>query len=60
MISAMNDVAKEGHLDIVQYFHENRSDGRSINDMDNASTEGHLDVVEFCIKTESNDVQSKQ
>ena len=45
--AAMDSTAGEGHLDIVQWLHHNRTEGCTIAAMDNAAGEGHLDIVQW-------------
>ncbi|EGG18575.1 hypothetical protein DFA_04069 [Cavenderia fasciculata] len=44
---AMNDAAYNGHLDIIKFLHENRSEGCSINAINYAAFSGHFSVVEW-------------
>ena len=43
----MNLVAWSGHLDVVMWLHENRTEGCSYKAMDWAAGKGHLDVVKW-------------
>ena len=42
--------AENGHLDVVKFLHENRTEGCTKYAMDYASRNGHLDVVKFLRK----------
>ena len=42
-----NACAKNGHLEIVKFLHENRSEGCTAWTMDFAAENGHLEVVKF-------------
>ncbi|CAN0277170.1 unnamed protein product, partial [Discosporangium mesarthrocarpum] len=44
---AMDSAAGNGHLEVVKWLHQNRSEGCSWQAMDEAATNGHLDVVSF-------------
>lgn len=44
---AMDLAARYGHLDVVQWLHEHRSEGCSKYAMNWAAAFGHLDVVQF-------------
>ena len=44
---AMDWAAQEGHLQVVKWLHENRSEGCTSDAMDGAAQEGHLDVVKW-------------
>ena len=39
--------AKYGHLDVVKWLHENRTEGCSVAAMDWAAKNGHLEVVKW-------------
>ncbi|KAL3657617.1 hypothetical protein V7S43_017421 [Phytophthora oleae] len=43
----MDAAALRGHLEVVQWLHENRSEGCSVHAMDSAAAGGHLDVVKW-------------
>ena len=43
----MDWAAKNGHLDVVVWLHENRTEGCSVEAMDWAAKNGHLDVVKW-------------
>ncbi|KAJ0412050.1 hypothetical protein ATCC90586_004596 [Pythium insidiosum] len=44
---ALDLAATNGHLEMVRYLHETRSEGGSVAAMDGAARHGHLHVVEF-------------
>lgn len=44
---AMDGAAANGHLDVVQWLHENRQEGCSIRAMNHAALNGHLEVVKW-------------
>ncbi|EQC24775.1 hypothetical protein SDRG_17335 [Saprolegnia diclina VS20] len=44
---AMNKAAANGHLEVVRFLHEHRSEGCTTVAMDDAATNGHLEVVQF-------------
>ncbi|OQR94043.1 hypothetical protein ACHHYP_01897 [Achlya hypogyna] len=44
---ALNAAAEAGHLGVVRFLHDHRSEGCSTHAMDYAARNGHLDVVEF-------------
>lgn len=44
---AMDNAARSGHLEMVKWLHENRSEGCSTRAMDGAASSGHLEVVEW-------------
>lgn len=44
---AMNYAAQYGHLDVVKFLHEHRTEGCTVNAMTYAATEGHLEIVKF-------------
>ncbi|TMW58647.1 hypothetical protein Poli38472_010206 [Pythium oligandrum] len=44
---AMDGAAEKGHLDMVKYLHETRTEGCTSVAMDNAAMNGHLDVVKW-------------
>ncbi|GAX84523.1 hypothetical protein CEUSTIGMA_g11944.t1 [Chlamydomonas eustigma] len=44
---AMDDAARDGHLDVVIWLHFNRTEGCTENAMDKAARYGHLDVVKW-------------
>lgn len=44
---AMDKAAAGGHLDVLQWLHENRHEGCSIRAMNHASLHGHLHVVRW-------------
>eukprot|EP01133_Synstelium_polycarpum_P018217 gene18217-21786_t len=46
--NTMNAAAQEGHIDIVKYLMENRTEGCS-NALDYAVDKGHLDVVRYLV-----------
>lgn len=39
--------ASKGHLEIVKWLHEHRSEGCTVLAMDMAASEDHLDIVQF-------------
>lgn len=43
----MNFAAGNGHLELVQWFHENRTEGCTALAMTNAASNGHLKVVKW-------------
>ncbi len=43
---AMNWAAKNGHLNIVQWLHDNRREGCSVKAMNWAAKNGHLNIVQ--------------
>jgi ankyrin repeat protein len=43
----MNWAARNGHLEVVKFLHENRSEGCTEKAMDWAAKNGHLEVVEY-------------
>jgi hypothetical protein len=45
--NAMNFASQNGHLDVVIWLHENRTEGCTKHAMNWASINGHLDVVQF-------------
>lgn len=45
--SAMDKAAESGQLDLVKWFHTNRSEGCTTRAMDKAAELGHLDVVRW-------------
>ncbi|KAF0711671.1 Aste57867_5146 [Aphanomyces stellatus] len=47
----MDDAARNGHLDVVQWLHGHSSVGCSFRAIDGAATYGHLDVVKFLLET---------
>ncbi|GMF34007.1 unnamed protein product [Phytophthora lilii] len=44
---AMDGAAANGHLEIVQYLHTQRTEGCTVAAMDGAARNGHMQVVEF-------------
>ncbi|CAB1119820.1 unnamed protein product [Ectocarpus sp. CCAP 1310/34] len=44
---AMDEAAKNGHLDVLVWLHENRQEGCTGGAMDMASRHGHLEVLKF-------------
>lgn len=46
-VTAMDLAAANGHLHVVQWLHENRSEGCTTAAMDGAAEAGHLEVVEW-------------
>ncbi|RHY16336.1 hypothetical protein DYB36_006238 [Aphanomyces astaci] len=44
---ALNAAATNGHLDVVTFLHDSRSDGCTTDAMDGAATNGHLNIVTF-------------
>lgn len=44
---AMDEAAKNGHLDVVTWLHEHRQEGCTGGAMDMAGRHGHLDVLKF-------------
>jgi hypothetical protein len=52
--SAMADAARNGHLEVVKWLHDNRSEGCTTRAMDDAAYNGHLDVIKWlhCNRTE--------
>ncbi|KAJ3414433.1 Peptide-methionine (S)-S-oxide reductase [Chytridiales sp. JEL 0842] len=47
---AMNIAAEHGHLRIVEFLHEHRSEGCTTSGLDSAIANGHLEVVKFLIE----------
>ncbi|KAF1774155.1 Ankyrin repeat-containing domain [Phytophthora cactorum] len=43
----MDAAALRGHLEVIKWLHENRSEGCSVHAMDSAAAGGHLDVVQW-------------
>jgi hypothetical protein len=43
----MDYAARNGHVDVVKWLHENRTEGCTTNAMDDASYNGHVDVVKI-------------
>ena len=43
----MNYSAQNGHLEVVKWLHENRSEGRAEDAMSGAAKKGHLEVVKY-------------
>ena len=43
----MDWAARNGHLDMVKWFHVNRSEGCTIHAMNDAARNGHLDMVKW-------------
>jgi hypothetical protein len=43
----MDWAAENGHLQVVEWLHENRTEGCTTNAMDSATHNGHLHVVEW-------------
>lgn len=43
----MDAAALRGHLKVVKWLHENRSEGCSVHAMDSAAASGHLNVVQW-------------
>ncbi|KAI8847262.1 hypothetical protein BC829DRAFT_396815 [Chytridium lagenaria] len=43
----MNQAAMRGHLDIVKFLHEHRSEGCTTHGIDSAARNGHLDIIRF-------------
>ena len=41
----MNLAANSGHLEVVQWLHDNRSEGCTTDAMDRAAGKGHFEVV---------------
>lgn len=46
-MSAMDDDAANGYLDIDQFLHEIRREGCSTSTMDGAAFSDHLDVIQW-------------
>ncbi|RLN53193.1 hypothetical protein BBJ28_00025745, partial [Nothophytophthora sp. Chile5] len=46
-INAMDAAASGGHLSVVQWLHENRTEGCSTAAMDRAAAQGHIEVVQW-------------
>lgn len=44
---AMDEAAKNGHLDVVTWLHENRQEGCTGGAMDMAGRHGHLEVTSW-------------
>ena len=44
---AMNLAARNGHLEVVKWLHQNRTEGCTTDAMDHAASNGHLDVVKW-------------
>lgn len=42
--AAMDEAAKNGHIDVVKFLHSNRQEGCTGGAMDMASRNGHLEV----------------
>jgi ankyrin repeat protein len=47
---AMDTAAAYGYIDVVQFLHENRNEGCTIDAIDNAAKNGHLEVVQYLYK----------
>ena len=45
--NAMDSAARDGHIEVVQWLHENRSEGCTTYAMDLAASNGHLEVVKW-------------
>lgn len=45
--AAMNDAAANGHLNVVRWLHDNRTEGCTTAAMDLAAANGHLEVVQW-------------
>ncbi|OQR88267.1 hypothetical protein ACHHYP_07000 [Achlya hypogyna] len=45
--NAMDNASSEGHLHVVRFLHEHRTEGCSKNALSGPAWKGHLDVVEF-------------
>jgi len=43
----MDSAARNGHLEVVKFLHENRTEGCSFAAMDLAAENGHMEVVEY-------------
>ncbi|ETV75031.1 hypothetical protein H257_10633 [Aphanomyces astaci] len=46
---AMDWAAANGHLDVVAFLHQHRSEGCTVDAIDRAAQRGHADVVEFLL-----------
>lgn len=44
---AMNLAAAKGHLDVIQWLHENRTEGCTRRAMEDAAYHGHVEVVQY-------------
>lgn len=44
---AMDLAAKNGHLEVVKWLHENRTEGCSIDALERAAENGHLEIVKW-------------
>ncbi|KDO18174.1 hypothetical protein SPRG_16406 [Saprolegnia parasitica CBS 223.65] len=49
-VDAMDFAAAEGHLDVVQFLHKNRTEGCSVYALEYAIINGHFNVVRFLIE----------
>ena len=52
-ISAINNAAENGHLQVVEWLHYNRKDGCTKNAMHRAAMNGHLTMVEWLHRNRS-------
>ncbi|KAK1930043.1 putative ankyrin repeat protein L59 [Phytophthora citrophthora] len=50
---AMNDAATNGHLEMIQWLHANRSEGCTTKAMDGAAKGGHLEVIKWLYRNRS-------
>jgi ankyrin repeat protein len=55
-VKAMNWASGHGHLEIVKWLHENRSEGCTTNAMNSAAKNGHLEIVSFYMKIDQKGV----
>ncbi|TYZ68356.1 hypothetical protein PybrP1_005383, partial [[Pythium] brassicae (nom. inval.)] len=46
-VDAMDGAAKSGHLEVVRWFQDNRSEGCTTQAMDGAAQNGHLEIVQW-------------
>ncbi|GMF15081.1 unnamed protein product [Phytophthora lilii] len=51
--TAMKCAAANGHLNVVEWLHRNRTEKCTTKAMDEAATNGHLNVVEWLHKNRS-------
>ena len=47
---AMDNAAKNGHLDVVKWLHENRIEGCTDDAMEKAAENGHYEIVKWLYK----------
>ena len=49
-VTAMNNAALKGHLDVVEWLHKNRKEGCTSYAINTAALNGHLPIVKFLHK----------